>query len=156
MSLISRNEAGVTFLAFNDVYDVSPSHGWGGFAGMKTLIEEQRAKAAHPIVTLSGDFLGGNLLSLVWKGSQMIDMLNALGVFHLHQPAVRDVCTNLTLVASIGVEYIVPGNHEFDFGPTILAQRISESKSKWLCCNIFDVRTVDHTDVFVFLFRSWV
>lgn len=42
---------------------------------------------------------------------------------------------------TIGLDYSVFGNHEFDFGPEVLRQRMSESKFKWLGANVFDKKT---------------
>jgi 5'-nucleotidase len=40
-----------------------------------------------------------------------------------------------------GLDYATLGNHEFDFGPDVLLQRISESHFKWLAANVIDKKT---------------
>lgn len=36
------------------------------------------------------------------------------------------------------VDYVVLGNHEFDYGPKATVDRIKESKFKWFGSNVFD------------------
>jgi 2',3'-cyclic-nucleotide 2'-phosphodiesterase (5'-nucleotidase family) len=52
-------------------------------------------------------------MSGLTKGTQMIELMNA-----------------------IGTDVAAPGNHEFDFGPGIAAQRIGEAKFPWLGANV--------------------
>lgn len=111
----SSPEATLTFLQFNDVYEISPVEGRGGFAQLMTALKEERAKAEHSITVVSGDFLSPSVLSNVTKGKQMIEMFNA-----------------------VGVNVVTLGNHEFDFGTTILKQRMDESNFVWLGTNVFD------------------
>jgi 5'-nucleotidase/UDP-sugar diphosphatase len=103
----------LTLLAINDVYEITPVHGSGGLAELMTLLQAERATATHHLTTLSGDFLSPSLLSGMFKGKQMIDLFNA-----------------------IGVDVVVFGNHEFDFGPEITRQRMAESQFVWLGTNV--------------------
>ncbi len=96
--------AKLTILHVNDVYQVSPQRGIGGLAPLMTLLKQERARAENHLTTLGGDLLSPSVMSGLTKGSQMIDLFNALGLD----------------LASLG-------NHEFDFGDTILRQRISDS-----------------------------
>lgn len=45
------------------------------------------------------------------------------------------------LMNHLGIEYVVLGNHEFDFGAQILKQRMAESKFKWFGSNVRDAGT---------------
>lgn len=106
-------KASITFLHLNDVYEISPKQGRGGFAPLMTLLKEERAKAPGAITTLGGDLVGSSMMSGITKGAQMIELVNA-----------------------IGMDLAVVGNHEFDFGDEIFRQRISESRFPWLGTNI--------------------
>ena len=39
------------------------------------------------------------------------------------------------------MDYAALGNHEFDFGPDVLRERIRESHFKWLAANVIDKKT---------------
>jgi 2',3'-cyclic-nucleotide 2'-phosphodiesterase (5'-nucleotidase family) len=106
-------KATVTFLHLNDVYELSPKDGKGGFAPMMTLLKQERAAAPGAITTLGGDLIASSMMSGITKGTQMIELMNA-----------------------IGLDLAVVGNHEFDFGTEILKQRVAESKFPWLGTNV--------------------
>lgn len=103
----------VTFLHFNDVYELLPATGKGGLAEAATIVRNQRVKNINTIVTFGGDLLSPSVMSGLTRGSQMIDMLNG-----------------------IGVDYATLGTHEFDFGPTTLRQRMAESDFIWLATSV--------------------
>ena len=103
----------LTFLHFNDAYQISPRRGLGGMGPMATLIQRERARAPQSVLTFGGDLISPSLLSGVTKGAHMIEFANALRL-----------------------QIAVLGNHEFDFGPEILEQRIAESKFPWLGANV--------------------
>lgn len=103
----------ITFLHTNDVYEISPREGQGGLAELASLLQQERAAAAHSITTFGGDLLSPSVLSGLTQGAQMIDLYNLLG---------NDVA--------------VLGNHEFDFGPEVAAKRIAESAFPWLGTNV--------------------
>jgi 2',3'-cyclic-nucleotide 2'-phosphodiesterase (5'-nucleotidase family) len=106
-------KATVTFLHLNDVYELSPKDGKGGFAPMMTLLQRERAAAPGAITTLGGDLIASSMMSGITKGTQMIELMNA-----------------------IGLDLAVVGNHEFDFGTDVLKQRVAESKFSWLGSNV--------------------
>jgi 2',3'-cyclic-nucleotide 2'-phosphodiesterase (5'-nucleotidase family) len=110
-------EAKLIFLHLNDVYEVTPINGQGGFAPLKTMLDRERKKAGtngHATI-LSGDFLSPSAMSSVTKGTHMIALGNA-----------------------IGIDIAVPGNHEFDFGVENFRLRIGESKFPWIVANLFE------------------
>lgn len=106
-------KATLTILHLNDVYEISPKQGRGGFAPLMTLLRQERAKAANSITTLGGDLVGSSMMSGITKGAQMIELMNA-----------------------IGLDIAVAGNHEFDFGSDVFKQRVAESRFPWLGANI--------------------
>ena len=69
-------------------------------------------------MALAGDFLSPSVASTVFKGEQMVAALNAAGL-----------------------DFATFGNHEFDFGIDVLAQRMSESRFQWVVSNVLDART---------------
>ena len=103
----------VTFLHLNDIYEISPKQGRGGFAPLMTLLKQERAKAPQAITTLGGDLIASSMMSGITKGTQMIELMNA-----------------------VGLDIAVVGNHEFDFGTEVLKQRVAESKFPWLGTNV--------------------
>jgi 5'-nucleotidase / UDP-sugar diphosphatase len=103
----------ITFLHTNDVYEISPKDGQGGLAQLMTLLEQERAAAPSSITTFGGDLISPSVLSGLTQGSQMIDIYNRLGI-----------------------DVAVLGNHEFDFGPELLAERIGASSFPWLGTNV--------------------
>lgn len=85
---------------------------------MATLVRELKRENPNSLFVLAGDTLSPSLLSTLRQGAQMIEGWNALGL---------DAATF--------------GNHEFDFGPTVLAQRIGESRFPWVSSNVLDRTT---------------
>jgi 5'-nucleotidase / UDP-sugar diphosphatase len=109
-SLFATN---LTLFSINDVYEVLPSNGYGGLSELATILKRERAQADHYITTVNGDFLSPSLISGFFHGSQMIDLFNLMEV-----------------------DVVVFGNHEFDFGIDVLAQRMRESRFCWLGSNV--------------------
>ena len=95
----------ITFLHTNDVYEIAPKEGRGGLAELATLLQQERGAAEHSITTFGGDLISPSVLSGLTQGAQMIELYNLLGT-----------------------DVAVLGNHEFDFGPEVAAQRIEESE----------------------------
>jgi 5'-nucleotidase len=110
----------VTLLQINDVYKFVPVDNGtrGGLARVLTLRKKIAATSPHTLLLLSGDTISPSVESNTYKGQQMIDAWNALGL-----------------------DYSVFGNHEFDFGPDVLRDRIKESHFVWLGANVVDKRT---------------
>ena len=105
----------IQLLLVNDVYVLEPVAGRGGLARVATLARELRAQTPHTLLALAGDTLSPSLLSTLRQGAQMIEGWNAVGL---------DVATF--------------GNHEFDFGAAVLAERMRESRFPWLSANVLD------------------
>ncbi len=103
----------ITLLHTNDVYEIAPIGDQGGLAELGTLLKQERARSAHSITTFGGDLISPSVLSGLTKGTQMIDLMSRLGV-----------------------DVAVLGNHEFDFGPELLAERVKASSFPWLGTNV--------------------
>jgi 5'-nucleotidase len=92
--------------------------GRGGLARVATLVRDLRRQTPHTLFVLAGDTLSPSLLSTLRRGEQMIEGWNAVAL---------DLATF--------------GNHEFDFGPAVLARRVAESRFPWVSSNVLDVTT---------------
>lgn len=110
----------LTLLHVNDVYQFTPVDfgARGGLARLSTLRKRVMAESPHTLFLLAGDTLGPSVESTFHKGKQMIDAWNALGL-----------------------DFAVLGNHEFDFGPDVMRQRMKESHFTWLGANVMDKKT---------------
>ncbi|ETK82357.1 hypothetical protein F441_12486 [Phytophthora nicotianae CJ01A1] len=99
----------VVFLTVNDIYELFPdANGVGGLAELATMLKDIKkriARDAHVIITLNGDFLWRSELDRKDKGAFMMEVVN-----------------------SIGIEYAVVGNHEFDFGAEHLRDLLAGAK----------------------------
>src|SRR5713101_5434565 len=110
----------VTLLQVNDVYQFAPVDGGrrGGLARVLTLRKEIMAESPHALYLLAGDTISPSVESNTYQGRQMIDAWNASGL-----------------------DYATFGNHEFDFGPDVLRERMRESHFKLLAANVIDKKT---------------
>jgi 5'-nucleotidase len=110
----------VTILHVNDVYQFMPVDGGkrGGLARILTLKKEALKENPNTIFTFGGDTISPSVETRTYKGAQMIDAWNA-----------------------VGIDYAVFGNHEFDVKTDVLLQRMKESKFQWLGANVFDTKT---------------
>jgi 5'-nucleotidase/UDP-sugar diphosphatase len=106
-----------TIFTFNDVYDIHPKpDGVGGFSTLHTMLERERKKCQYHITTMNGDFLFPSIFSSVDKGKHRVELFNQMGV-----------------------DLVVLGNHEFDFGPGVVLERIKESNFPWFGANVYDI-----------------
>ncbi len=111
----------VTLLQVNDVYQFLPVDrgNAGGLARVLTKKKEiQKEENANTLFLMAGDTISPSVESIELFGAQMIDAWNA-----------------------VGLDYATFGNHEFDFGPDKLRDRIKESKFGWIAANVIDVKT---------------
>jgi 5'-nucleotidase len=110
----------VTLLQVNDVYQFAPvdQGARGGLARLLTLKKAIEKESPNILFLLSGDTISPSVESITYKGAQMIDAWNLAQL-----------------------DYSTFGNHEFDFGPDVLRQRMQESKFKWLAANVVDKKT---------------
>lgn len=119
-ALGSREGAQLTVLHLADVYEMSPTSGgkYGGLARVAALERQLAAEKRHVLMTIGGDFLSPSVASSVFQGEQMVSALGAMGL---------DLATL--------------GNHEFDFGPEVLRQRMREAPWDWVVSNVLDTAT---------------
>ena len=110
----------VTILHVNDVYQFAPVEGGkkGGLARLLTLKKAAVAENPNTLFTLGGDTVSPSVETRTYKGAQMIDAWNA-----------------------VGLDLAVFGNHEFDIKTAELLTRMKESKFTWLGANVVEVKT---------------
>ena len=110
----------VTLLQINDHYVLEPVDGGrrGGMARLATVVRDLKRENPNTIFALAGDTLSPSVESALMRGAQMVAALNA-----------------------IGLDFATFGNHEFDFGPAVLLERMKESKFRWLSANVVDRRS---------------
>ncbi len=107
----------LTLVHVNDWDRMEGVDGRGGAAKIAAVVNEERARAEAEgglaIATFGGDMISPSLLSGLDKGEHMIELANA-----------------------IGFDVAVLGNHEFDFGPDVLKERLVQSNAVWLAGNV--------------------
>ena len=110
----------VTLLQVNDVYQFTPvDQGTrGGIGRVLTLRKSIQSENPNTLFLLAGDTISPSVESITYKGSQMIEAWNLAGL-----------------------DYATFGNHEFDFGPEVLKERIKESKFGWIAANVIEKST---------------
>ena len=98
-----------------DLYELPADKGRGGYAKLASVVQQEKAGSKHSIFVHVGDAYSPSLLSTMDKGKSAVEMLNA-----------------------VGVDYMVLGNHEWDFGPEILRERVWKSNFPVLASNVID------------------
>ncbi|CAF1230363.1 unnamed protein product [Rotaria sp. Silwood1] len=111
-----------TFLQLNDVYEMLPldqgrKGGLARVARVRQLLLEENPRTYTVLV---GDFLSPSALSqseingTILNGRQMIASMDTLGI-----------------------DFVIFGNHEFDLDERELISRINESKFSWISTNVY-------------------
>lgn len=110
----------VTLLHLNDTYQFPPADGGarGGLARVMTIKKNALKDNPNTLMTLGGDTVSPSVETRTYRGKQMIDAWNM-----------------------VGLDYSVLGNHEFDIKTNELIDRIKESKFTWIGSNVTDTKT---------------
>ena len=113
----SADPLSITLVHVNDWDRMEGVDGRGGAAKIAAVVSEERTRAEKAgglaIVTFGGDMISPSLLSGLDRGEHMIELANA-----------------------IGFDIAALGNHEFDFGPEVLKERLEQSQTVWLAGNV--------------------
>ena len=104
MVAMADETATVRFILTGDHYELPPQKGRGGYAKLASVVRQEKAGEKHSYFVHAGDAYSPSLLSSMDKGKSTVEFLNA-----------------------VGVDYMVLGNHEWDFGPEIARKRIWQS-----------------------------
>ena len=116
MDAKAEDTATVRFILTGDHYELPPQKGRGGYAKLASVVRQEKVGEEHSYFVHAGDAYSPSLLSTLDKGKSTVDMLNA-----------------------VGVDYMVLGNHEWDFGPEITRERVWESNFPVLASNAIDI-----------------
>ena len=100
------------FVVASDTDTMSENDGRGGLARLASVVKAERAKGGNVMFVFPGDLLSPSILAGFDKGKHMIDLLNI---------APPDI--------------LVPGNHEYDFGPEVFIERMREGNFTKLATN---------------------
>jgi len=92
----------VTFVTASDM-DTMSGKVRGGVARLAAVVKAERAKGGNSVFVYPGDLLSPSILAGFDKGKHMVELLNM---------APPDI--------------LVPGNHEYDFGPEVFLERMAE------------------------------
>lgn len=107
----------ISFLTINDIYEVAKIKGRGGIAEIGRMIKEERgrlrAQGHEVVVTVNGDFLSANETAMVYKGAHVVELFN-----------------------DWAVDFVVLGNHEFDYGAPHLRTLMQTCNFTWLGSNV--------------------
>ena len=101
----------VSFIVASDM-DTMSGKKRGGVARLAAVVKGERAKGYNTVFVYPGDLLSPSVLAGFDKGAHMIDLLN------MSPPDI-----------------LVPGNHEYDFGPEIFIKRMQEGNFPKLATN---------------------
>ena len=116
MAAMADEKETLRIILTGDLYELPADKGRGGYAKLASVVQKEKAGSKHSIFVHAGDAYSPSLLSTMDKGKSAVDMLNA-----------------------VGVDYMVLGNHEWDFGPKILRERVWQSNFPVLASNVRDI-----------------
>ena len=118
LTAMADETATIRFILTGDLYEFTADNGRGGHAKLASvakIFKKKTKREIHSFLVHVGDAYSPSLLSTMDKGKSAVEMLNA-----------------------VGVDYMVLGNHEWDFGPEITRERVWESNFPVLASNAID------------------
>jgi 2',3'-cyclic-nucleotide 2'-phosphodiesterase (5'-nucleotidase family) len=104
MPAMADETATIRFILTGDFYELTADNGRGGHAKLASVVRQEKVGEKHSFLVHAGDAYSPSLISAMDKGKSAVEMLKA-----------------------VGVDYMVLGNHEWDFGPEITRERVWES-----------------------------
>ncbi len=124
---ITIPEGSIVVLYNNDAHggisnheDYSGSSESLGYAGLAAIKEDASAQAAQLVTVDLGDAIQGSVVTTESNGKDAMDLMAAVGY---------DIC--------------IPGNHEFDYGMEEFLTYAENSEAEFLSCNFVDTETGD-------------
>lgn len=116
----AQDEVSLTILHTNDLHGImlpfeEEGKMVGGFSRISTLVQEVRQEEENVVLVDAGDTImeDRHLMANYFRGEPVIKIMN-----------------------QIGYDLAVPGNHDFEFGLDVLAQRVREADFTYLAANI--------------------
>jgi 2',3'-cyclic-nucleotide 2'-phosphodiesterase (5'-nucleotidase family) len=103
----------ITIVGVGDIYAFEGGKVRGGFARLNTVAKAEKAANPNTLYVFDGDMISPSLLSGIDQGSNTIELTNV-----------------------VPFDLAVPGNHEFDFGPSVFLDRVKQSKYPWSAINV--------------------
>lgn len=103
----------ITVVGVGDIYDFEGAGVRGGFARLNAVAKAEKAANPNTLYVFDGDMISPSLLSGIDYGANTIQLTNV-----------------------VPFDLAVPGNHEFDFGPSVFLDRVKQSKFPWAAINI--------------------
>ena len=97
LSTMADEKSTIRFILTGDLYELSANNGRGGYAKLASVakIYKKKTKSGiHSFLVHAGDAYSPSLLSAIDKVKSSVLMLNA-----------------------VSIDFMVLGNHEWDFGP---------------------------------------
>lgn len=116
----------ITILQVNDVYQFAPVDLGknGGLERVLTLRKKIMRESPHTLFLFSGDTISPSIESNTRQNGKMLQGRQMIEAWNL-----------------VGLDYAAFGNHEFDYGPDVLLDRVRESNFRWLGANVWDKKT---------------
>ncbi|MDP6307975.1 MAG: 5'-nucleotidase C-terminal domain-containing protein, partial [SAR324 cluster bacterium] len=118
LTAMADETATIRFIVTGDLYEFPADKDRGGYAKLASvakIFKKKTKKDIQSYLVHVGDAYSPSLLSTLDKGKSTVEMLNA-----------------------VGVDYMVLGNHEWDFGPENTRERVWESNFPVLASNVID------------------
>jgi len=118
LTAMADETATIRFIVTGDLYEFPADKDRGGYAKLASvakIFKKKTKKDIQSYLVHVGDAYSPSLLSTMDKGKSTVEMLNA-----------------------VAVDYMVLGNHEWDFGPENVIERVWESNFPVLASNVID------------------
>jgi 2',3'-cyclic-nucleotide 2'-phosphodiesterase (5'-nucleotidase family) len=117
---LAQDQVSITILHTNDLHAMmlpfeEEGQMVGGFSRLSTLVQRVRQEEGAVVLVDAGD--------------TFLEDQHFMGNYFRGEPVVK-------LMNQMGYDLGVPGNHDFEFGPEVLAQRIGEADFPYLAANI--------------------
>jgi 2',3'-cyclic-nucleotide 2'-phosphodiesterase (5'-nucleotidase family) len=120
LPVVAQDEISITILHTNDLHGImlpfeEEGRMVGGFSRISTIVREVRQKEEHVLLVDAGDTImeDQHLMANYFRGEPVTRLMNQMAY-----------------------DLAVPGNHDFEFGLDVLAQRIGEADFTYLAANI--------------------
>ena len=115
-SVKQKKDSHLTILYTNDVHC-----SYENYPTIAAYKETLKGDGINTILVDGGDFVQGNPAGASDKGTTMIQLMNA-----------------------VGYDYVVPGNHDYDYGMDAFIENASHANFEWITCNVSGTVTYEN------------